>query len=91
MFDPFNIKNILGMYDNCDTELRGTYITDYMNLSDIGIDIFFQKFTKEVKILEVNPGSDLMSGDWMENTYGLTKIYKREFNLNKILNKNEFN
>jgi hypothetical protein len=77
------IEDVLEMYDHCNSVLRGTYIIDYMNLTNTEqIEIFFRYFEN---VFEINPGSDLMSLDWIQNTYGLTKSYKREFNLNKIL------
>lgn len=49
------------------------------------INEFFQFFCYTKRVLEPNPGYDLVSGIWIDNRYGLRKEWRRDAKINALL------
>lgn len=45
------------------------------------LDNFFLKYCYEKRVLDPNPGCDVMSGIWIENSYGLRPEWRRQARL----------
>ena len=77
--------------EGIDSTQRGTKICEYFGINptlDFELSqTFFKEFISgDNKILITNPGEDIMSGDFYQNLFALTKESKREIKLNLILN-----
>ena len=48
-------------------------LTDEDDIND-----FFPKYYYEKRVLEPNPGCEVMSADWIENSYGLRTEWRRQ-------------
>ena len=73
-----------------DSEQRGREICKYFGIDPTHEYLKSQKFLKdfshgENKILIINPGYNIISGDYYENIFTLTKESKRDIKLKEIL------
>ena len=60
-------------------EVDGTDIVREMGLTDEDdVNNFFPKYYYEKRVLEPNPGCEVMSADWIENSYGLRTEWRRQ-------------
>ncbi len=73
-----------------DSEQRGREICKYFGIDPTHEYLKSQEFLKEFshgenKILIINPGYNIISGDYYENIFTLTKESKRDIKLKEIL------
>ena len=60
-------------------EIEGTNLVREMWLTDEDdINNFFLKYVYEKRVLEPNPGCEVMSSIWIENSYGLRPEWRRQ-------------
>ena len=61
-------------------EVDGADLVREMGLliDEDNLNNFFLKYYYEKRVLEPNPGCEVMSADWIENSYGLRPEWRRQ-------------
>lgn len=60
-------------------EIDGTNLVREMGLTEEEeVNNFFPKYCYEKRVIEPNPGCDVMSSIWIQNSYGLRPEWRRQ-------------
>ena len=81
-------REIIEKMNLADKEYLDAYDVKSYQANTADISEFFEyfcNFNSEHWILEANPGYDLMSESWIDNSYGLRKEWQREMKLRSLL------
>lgn len=90
-----NLNKLIDLYINIYPKsiIPGKDLVKYFDLHQKSVppltesvDNFFNYFYLQERILIANPGHDTMSSNWILNDYGLSKKYKRNVLISKLLN-----
>ena len=84
--EHFSGREIIERLELADQEYLDSYDKRRCHINTSEIENFFQSFCyDEVRVLEVNPGEEVMSSIWIRNRYGLRPEWRREIKLRSLL------